>query len=136
MVVENLTDATQSVSVKGTHVMTPVCRYASPECQRPTTRNVALDTSFDLAPGEKKTLQSITMGVESDNNTVDSYTIDITSGSMNESLQGLEAGAASVVGREEAGEAPWRVTAQQYEIHATLASSGITAGIQSVNEAK
>ncbi|MFB6187796.1 MAG: hypothetical protein ABEI86_13145 [Halobacteriaceae archaeon] len=124
--VDNRTNTRHSGTITITHVMNPACRYATPSCRAPSKQNTALDQSFSVEAGEQKEFSSITMDIESDGYWVDIYSIKVKMDSNIAQLSGLEAGGAAIIGREKAGEYPWRVTDQDYRIQAVFTGSNLT----------
>lgn len=132
LVVENRDDRPRSGTLAVTHVATPTCRYATPECGRPEERTTALDATFDLDAGERRAFDPVAVGVETGGDVVDSYSIETSSGSRTATLAGLEAGAAATVGRDRAAEYPWRVAAREYRVRVRLTGDGVEIGVGSV----
>lgn len=133
LTIENRDERPHSGTVEVTHRMTPACRYSTPQCGQPSKRNVALDASFNLSGGGQRTFQPVTMGIETDSQTVDGYSVEVSTGSQTDVLNGLEAGAAQIVGREDVDKFPWRVVGRGYPIRAIITSDGIETAVQSVN---
>lgn len=132
LTIENQADRAQSGTVEVSHVLTPACRYESPQCGEPSRENTAFDTSFDLETGEQQVFDDIEMQVGSDDITVDSYAVEVRTDSIAGELTGLEAGGASVVGREKAGTYPWRVAGHEYQVRTILTSDKVDIAVQSV----
>ena len=133
LVLENQSDQFRSGTIEMSHLLTPACRYVTPECGRPAERTTALETSFDLASATQQSLQPVTMGINSAADTVDSYSVEVSTGSRTGTLRGLEAGAASTVGRDQAGDYPWRVVARHYQVRVIITSDDIEITVQSVS---
>lgn len=116
---------------------TPACRYDEQyQCGMPARTFVGLKTTFDLEAGETRRFEPVRMGIErerQENAHVDGYVVAVkTEDGRRGQLSRLEAGAASIVGRDEAGEFPWRVDGRSYRVRATLAPETVEVAVLSV----
>lgn len=127
--VENRDERPRSGRVAVVHTETPTCRYATPKCGAPSRRRTPLDAAFDLDAGERRSFARVGLGVDVGDSTVDSYSVRVDSDAGTGELAGLEAGAASTVGREEAGAYPWRVAPRAYRIRATLTPTSVEVAL-------
>lgn len=131
VIIENRTDAVKSGTVSVSHTMTPACRYATPECQRPSTQNTPLEKSFTVDAESETEFGPVSVGIEAEGDTVDSYTATVRADEQTETVTGVEPGAAAIIGRDKAGDYPWRVAAREYIINAVITTdSGVRVSVR------
>ncbi|MDY6766197.1 MAG: hypothetical protein SVW77_02410 [Candidatus Nanohaloarchaea archaeon] len=101
----------------------------------PSIPNTLADTRFNLSPGESRTVHTVEVPLEGqeveEDRYIDTYTVQVSTAAVQEELSGLEAGAESIVGRDDAASYRWRVTGGRHQIAAVLDPDGITMEVSS-----
>ena len=126
LVIESQSGRARAGTCTIVHMEAPKCRYAGEHsCDSPTEETTVLNEPFDLSPDEQRVFTPVEVEIEANGEVVDIYEVSVQTGDGAAELDGLEAGAASVMGRETARKYPWRVAARRYRVHAVLEDDSV-----------
>ncbi|MFB6081249.1 MAG: hypothetical protein ABEJ67_00370 [Halanaeroarchaeum sp.] len=129
--IDNRTDGARTVRVAVSHLLTPACRYATPQCGQPTRQENVLQRTFEVPAGQDWAIRDVALAVGPTDEVVDSFQVSVRSAGASDSVIGLEASATDVVGPETAASYDWHVESRQYQVDAVVSDAGVEVSVAS-----